>query len=82
MIITEDNMDTTLQETRSPVKFGFKTIFFFEAKIARKDEDSVFKILTTENIRQLENDINIWLKCGNYKVLSIDKVERQQVSIL
>lgn len=74
-------METSLQETRSPVNFGFKTIFFFEAKIARRDEDTVFKVITTENIRQLENDINIWLKCGNFKVLAIDKVERQQVSI-
>jgi hypothetical protein len=74
-------METSLQETRSPVNFGFKTIFFYEAKIARRNEDAVFKVITTENIRQLENDINIWLKCGNFKVLAIDKVERQQVSI-
>lgn len=74
-------METSLQETRSPVNFGFKTIFFFEAKIAKREEDAVFKVITTENIRQLENDINIWLKCGNYKILSVERVERQQVTL-
>jgi len=76
MIITEEHN----MENRTPVNFDFVPQFFFEAKIAKKGDDYV-KVLTYKNPRELELDVNIWLKCGNYSLLSVERVERQQISL-
>ena len=74
-------------ENRTPVDFKFEPVTFFEAKIAAKrigaDSGylSVVKTITSKHLREVEMDINIWLKCGNYSLLSVERVERQQISI-
>lgn len=68
-------------ENRTPVGFKFVPITLFEAKIAKKGYDLPFKVITSGNLREVELDINIWLKCGNYSLLSVERVERQQISL-
>ena len=67
-------------ENRTPIDFKFEPVAFFEAKIAKKGDNYV-KVLTYKNPRELELDVNIWLKCGNYSLLSVERVERQQISL-
>lgn len=69
-------------ENRTPVNFKFEPVFFFEAKIAKKGDDLATRTITSKNLREVELDINIWLKCGNYSLLSVERVERQQISLL
>jgi hypothetical protein len=81
MTLTEEHN----MENRTPVDFKFESVFFFEAKIAKKGDrrgDNVpVQIITSKNLREVELDINIWLKCGNYSLLSVERVERQQISL-
>lgn len=68
-------------ENRTAIDFKFEPVTFFEAKIAKKGDDLPFKVITSKNLREVELDINIWLKCGNYSLLSVERVERHQVSL-
>jgi len=77
MILTEEHN----MENRTPIDFKFEPIFFFEAKIAQKGYVLPFKVITSKNLREVELEINIWLKCGNYSLLSVERVERQQISL-
>jgi hypothetical protein len=77
MILTEEHN----MENRTPVDFKFEPVAFFEAKIAKKGDNLPFKTITSKHLREVEMDINIWLKCGNYSLLSVERVERQQISL-
>lgn len=70
-----------VMENRTPIDFKFVPESFFEAKIAKKGDNLPFKTITSKNLREVELDINIWLKCGNYSLLSVERVERQQISL-
>jgi hypothetical protein len=68
-------------ENRTPVDFKFEPVTFFEAKIGQSKSSLPIKTIISKNLREVEMDINIWLKCGNYSLLSVERVERQQISI-
>lgn len=68
-------------ENRTPVDFKFEPVFFFEAKIGAPYKALPVKTITSKNLREVELEINIWLKCGNYSLLSVERVERQQISL-
>lgn len=68
-------------ENRTPVDFKFEPVFFFEAKIGAPCKALPVKTITSKNLREVELEINIWLKCGNYSLLSVERVERQQISL-
>lgn len=69
-------------ENRTPVEFKFEPVLFFEAKIIKKGNSPLFiqKTIISKNLKEVELEVNIWLKCGNYSLLSLDRVERQQIS--
>lgn len=68
-------------EKRTPIDFKFEPVAFFEAKIVAKNHGAVVKTITSKHLREVELDVNIWLKCGNYSLLSVERVERQQISL-
>lgn len=77
MIVTEDNK----MENRIPVDFKLVPVVFFEAKIIRKDTEQVFETITKKHLGELQSDVNIWLKCGKYSLLSVERVERPQIQL-
>ena len=68
-------------ENRTPIDFKFVPVAFFEAKISKKDNHETFKTITSKRLGELESEINIWLKCGNYSLLSVERVERHQIQL-
>ena len=68
-------------ENKTPVEVSINKVKFFEAKILNKNTSQVSEVLIDKDLKQLQNSINIWLKCGKYSLASLDMVEREQVSI-
>jgi hypothetical protein len=69
-------------ENRSTINFKLEnTRVIFEAKIAKKDEDTPHTVLNRSTLEDMERALNVWLECGNYKILSVEKVERERVSL-
>lgn len=68
-------------ETRTPIDFELVKTTFYEAKIAKKGYDDVFRTFTSKHLGEIEQDVNIWIKCGNYSLISVEKVERPQIRL-
>jgi len=68
-------------EKRQPLKFEYETVSFYEAKIINKNTGVLAKTITSKIIQEVELDINIWIKCGNYQLEKVEKVERQQIKL-
>lgn len=68
-------------ENKTPVEVTINKVKLFEAKILKKSTEQIFEVLIDKDLKNLQNSINIWLKCGKYSLASLDMVEREQVSI-
>lgn len=68
-------------ENRTQVEVRIEKVIFFEAKIINKNTLNIAEVITNKNLKELENSVNIWLKCGKYSLTSLDKVEREQISV-
>ena len=68
-------------EKRTEIKFEQQNAVFFEAVVKHKNKDYT-KTLTQDNLQSLQIDLDVWLKCGNYELVSADKVERVQVKLI
>ena len=68
-------------ENRTPVEVEMRKIKFFEAKILNKNTNSVFEVLVNKDLKELQDSVNVWLRCGKYSLASLDMVEREQVLI-
>ena len=68
-------------ENRTPIDFKFVPTTFFEARISKKDNQETYKTITSKRLGELEAEINVWLKCGNYSLLSVERIERHQISL-
>jgi hypothetical protein len=68
-------------EKRQKLDVNYEKISFFEAKITNKNSGELAKTITADSIREVEIGINTWIKCGNYELLSLEKVEREQIKV-
>jgi len=68
-------------ETKTPVTFEYQTVSLYEAVIINKNPKAKANTITANDINELETRINVWIKCGNFEVDKIVKVERQQIKI-
>lgn len=68
-------------ETKTPVNFEYQTVSLYEAVIINKNTKAKANTITANDINELETRINVWIKCGNFEVDNIVKVERQQIKI-
>jgi len=68
-------------ETKTPVNFEYQTVSLYEAVIINKNTKAKANTITANDINELETRINVWIKCGNFEVDKIVKVERQQIKI-
>jgi hypothetical protein len=65
------------------MKISYETteVELYEAVIIENESKKVATTIIKENLASLENAINVWLSCGKYSVLNIEKVQRQQVKL-
>jgi hypothetical protein len=68
-------------ENRTPVEVSINKVKLFEAKILKKSTEQIFEVLIDKDLKNLQNSINIWLKCGKYSLASLDMVEREQIIV-
>lgn len=68
-------------ETRQNIEFTLETVELYESKILNKNTGATAQTITAESIDELQTRINVWIKCGNFEVKQIEKVNRQQVKI-
>lgn len=68
-------------ENKTPVEVSINKVKFFEAKILKKSTEQIFEVLIDKDLKNLQNSINIWLKCGKYSLASLDMVEREQIIV-
>lgn len=68
-------------EKRTEIKIEQKNAVFFEAVVKHKTE-SFTKTLTQDNLQSLQIDLDVWLKCGNYELVSAEKVERVKCKLI
>lgn len=68
-------------ENKTPVEVTINKVKLFEAKILKKSTEQIFEVLIDKDLKNLQNSINIWLKCGKYSLASLDMVEREQIIV-
>jgi glutamate dehydrogenase/leucine dehydrogenase len=68
-------------EKRTEIKIVQKNAVFFEAVVKHKTK-SYTKTLTQDNLQSLQIDLDVWLKCGNYELVSAEKVERVSCKLI
>jgi hypothetical protein len=68
-------------ENRTKIETKVNQAVFFEAVVKHKTE-GFEKTLTKSKLELLQSDLDIWLKCGNYELISADKVERVLVKLI
>jgi hypothetical protein len=68
-------------ENRTPVEIKLVPVTFYEAKIISNKTQELFQTITKKHLGELQSDVNIWLRCGKYSLLSVERVERQQIQL-
>jgi len=68
-------------EKRTKIETKVNQAVFFEAVVRHKTSGHE-ETLTQEKLDSLQRDLNIWLKCGKYELISADKVERVKVQLI
>jgi len=68
-------------ENRTKIEVKEQNEVFFEAVIKHKTKD-IQKVLTNKNLEWLQSNIDVWMKCGNYELVSADKVERVMCKLI
>jgi hypothetical protein len=67
-------------EKREEIKINKETEVFFEAVI--QDKSGYKRTFTKARLEDLQLDLDIWLKCGKYELVSADKVERVMCKLI
>lgn len=68
-------------EKRTEIKIKQESAVFFEAVVKHKTKN-YSKTLTQDSLQSLQIDLDVWLKCGNYELVSAEKVERVKCKLI